>query len=287
MITDIDIFKKIKESCSNIFLIDENLCLSNSYQIINYNIQSLSSALISLQPTIDYFNQEYTYFTQNSAKFIEVNSNLKLKTKKLNDVYTLTLNNSSSFNKPISVFYNVPINISEWNTNINSNPVYYQNFFKSWLSLYYPTVNFPNNQRIILNVNLYVEQEFNLANNQNSGDPSSTDINLGFYRQHLEECKPEKGQAVTVSCGSGSCGIPNRGCNHHSKNQNYCFNAYEKCGKGVSGGGQPQHGNCGGTGSSLLKISDNYMTKDRYTSTSINFLYQNINSIWNYQNILT
>lgn len=287
MITDIDIFKKIKESCSNIFLIDENLCLSNSYQIINYNIQSLSSTLISLQPTIDYFNQQYTYFTQNSSKFLEVNSNLKLKTQKLNEAYTLTVNNSSSFNKPISVFYNIPINVTEWNSNINSNSLYYQNFFKSWLSLYYPNVNFPNNQKIILNVNLYTEQDFNLANNRNSGDPSSTDKNLGFYRQHTEDCKPEKGVAVNISCGNDSCRTPNKGCNYHSKNQSYCFNAYSKCKQSARGGGTGLHGNCSGTGSKLLEISDNYMTKDRYTSTSINFLYQNINSIWNYQNILT
>ena len=287
MITDIDIFKKVKENCSNIFLIDEDLCLSNSYQIINYNIQSLSTALVSLQPTIDYFNQEYTCFTQNSAKFIEVNSNLKLKTQKLNDVYTLTINNSSSFNKPISVFYNTPINVIEWNNNINSNSLYYQNFFKSWLSLYYPTVNFPNNQKITVNINLYVEQEFNLANNQKSGNPSSTNINSGFYREHTEDCKPEKGQAVNISCGNESCRAPNHNCNYHSKNQSYCFNAYRDCSRSSSGGAKDQHGNCGGTGSTILKISDDYMTKDRYTSTSINFLYQNINSIWNYQNILT
>jgi hypothetical protein len=286
MITDIDIFKKIKESCSNIFLIDENLCLANSYQIINYNIQNLSSALISLQPTINYFNQEYTYFTQNSAKFIELNSNLKSKTEKLNNAYTLTINNSSSFNKPISIFYETPINISEWNSNISSNSLYYQNLFKSWLDLYYPTVNFPNNQRITLNINLYLEQDFNLANNQNSGDPSSINTNLGFYRQYTEECKPQTGAPITVSCGNSPCALPNRGCNHHSKNQSYCFNAYEKCSKSVSGGANSR-GGCTGTGSKLLEISDNYMTKDRYISTSINFLYQNINSIWNYQNILT
>jgi hypothetical protein len=286
MITDIDIFKKIKESCSNIFLIDENLCLANSYQIINYNIQNLSSALISLQPTIDYFNQQYTYFSQNSSKFIEVNSNLKFKTEKLNNAYTLTINNSSSFNKPISIFYETPINTIEWNSNISSNSLYYKNLFKSWLNLYYPTNNFPNYQNIILNINLYVEQDFNLANNQNSGDPSSTDANLGFYRQYVEECKPQTGVSISVSCGNNPCKLPNRGCNHHSKNQSYCFNAYEKCSKSVSGGANSRAG-CTGTGSKLLEISDNYMTKDRYISTSINFLYQNINSIWNYQNILT
>jgi hypothetical protein len=81
MINDIDIFKKIQENCSNIFLLDENLCLSKSYQVINNNIQTLSSALQSLQPTIDYFNSNYTYFCNNSSKYIEYNDNLTKKQK--------------------------------------------------------------------------------------------------------------------------------------------------------------------------------------------------------------
>ncbi len=276
MIEDINIFKKIKQDCSSIFLLDENLCLSNSYQIINYNIQNLSSALISLQPTIDYFNNQYTYFTENSSKILEVNQNLKNKTEKLNNIFTLTFSNSSFFNKVFYVSYSSPLNIIDWNFNINSDPTYYQNS------------NYAENQNIVVNVILYFEQEFNLSNNGTGGTvtPNNLNINSGFYREHLEECRPEKGTPIIIGCGSGSCSIPSRGCNHHSKNQTYCFNAYEQCGKRASGGGAAS-GSCSGTGSKTLKIQDNFNTKDRYTTTSINLVYENINSIWVYTKILT
>ena len=286
MIEDIGIFKKFKQDCSNIFLLDENLCLSNSYNVINYNIQSLSSALISLQPTIDYFNNQYTYFSQNSSKLLEANENLKNKTEKLNHIYTLTNNNSSSFNKVFYVSYENIINIIDWNNNINTDPLYYQNLFKTWLSNYYPNSQYTQNQNIVVNINLYFEQEFNLSNNGEGGNPSNVNSSYGFYREHVEECVPKKGDSVNISCGDNSCGLPNRGCNHHSKNQSYCFNAYEQCGKSASGGGSSS-GNCSGAGGKKLVITDNFITKDRYTSTSINFLYKNINSTWTYINILT
>lgn len=286
MIEDINIFKKIKQDCSNIFLLDENLCLSNSYDVINYNIQSLSSALFFLQPTIDYFNNQYSYFTVNSSKFLEIDQNLKNKTEKLNNIFTLTVNNSSFFNKIFYVYYPDIINVTEWNSNISIDSTYYQNYFKEWLSKYYKNSNYVENQKIVLNVNLYFEQEFNLSNNGNGGTPNSFDYFSGFYREHQEDCKPEKGSPITITCGANSCRTPNRGCNHHSKNQTYCFNAYDRCQKRASGGGQAS-GSCSGTGSKLLKIQNNFITKDRYTTTSINFLYQNINLTWVYKNILT
>jgi hypothetical protein len=286
MIEDIGIFKKFKQDCSNIFLLDENLCLSNSYNVINYNIISLSSALVSLQPTIEYFNNQYTYFTQNSSKILEINENLKNKTKNLNDAYTLTTSNSSSFNKVFNVSYENPINVTDWNSNITTNVAYYQNLFKTWLTQYYPNNKYTENQNIVVNVILYFEQEFNLSNNEKGGVPNNFNSNSGFFREHVEDCKPMGGTSVSVPCNNNSCGLPNRGCNHHSKNQNYCFNAYEKCGKNANGGGQAS-GNCFGTGSETLKIEDNFITKDRYTSTSINFLYKNINLTWTYIDILT
>jgi hypothetical protein len=287
MIEDIEIFKKFKEDCSNIFLLDENLCLSNSYNIINYNIQSLSSALISLQPTIDYFNNQYTYFTQNSSKILEVNENLKNKTKNLNDIYTLTTSNSSFFNKVIYVSYETPINVLDWNSNINTNPSYYQDFFKDWLSRYYLNSKYTENQNIVVNVLLYFEQQFNLSHNGQQTIETRNDPNTGFYREFLEECKPDFGIPKVVPCKADSCKLPHKGCNIHTKNQSYCFNAYTKCKKTPKETGSAIAGNCLGTGSKILKISDNFITKDRYTSTSINFLYKNINSVWTYNNILT
>jgi hypothetical protein len=41
-------FDKTDETCGNVYLIDENLCLSNSYQIINKNFATLSASLVNL-----------------------------------------------------------------------------------------------------------------------------------------------------------------------------------------------------------------------------------------------
>ena len=135
MINDIKEFKKIQEQCSNIFLLDENLCLGNSYEVINTNIINLSSAINNLQPTIDYFNNYYTYFKENSSKYFEINNNINEGYENYNNLVTLVGSNSANWTRTIGLYYNQMILVSEWNANkfgIGSN--YPQNKFLTWLN---------------------------------------------------------------------------------------------------------------------------------------------------------
>ena len=53
---------KITPACSNIFLLDENLCVGNSLNIINSNVTTLTSALLSLENYQSNWNNTYTNF---------------------------------------------------------------------------------------------------------------------------------------------------------------------------------------------------------------------------------
>jgi DNA helicase HerA-like ATPase len=101
MLDQYEEFRKIQLECSNVFLIDENFCVGQSYQIINNNLISLSTRLASFSTSINYFNNLFTHFAQNSSKYEEMNKNLEDFTDKFNSIYTYTKNTSSEWTRPI------------------------------------------------------------------------------------------------------------------------------------------------------------------------------------------
>lgn len=283
MINDIDIFKKIQEQCSNIFLLDENLCVSKSYQIINHNIQSLSAALWSFQPTIDYFNQTYTYFTQNSSKYNEVFDNLNSKNSNLIGMCTTVQTNSAFFNGPFMVFYKTQFEVSNWNTNI----VNHKNTIKTWLSENYPNKFYLKNQKIIVTVILYIEKSFNLANNKKDGKPDSTNINSGFYKELKVSCTPPVKPKVTITCTAETFGTPYAACkwqtrsSHHFRHSRHkTINAYTQCKGTIKNPTNEIQPSCASTGAKILTVSDNYPTVDRHITTMLNLTFQNRNGSW-------
>jgi len=60
-------FEKTDKTCNNIYLIDERLCLSDSFNILNFNFNTLSANTDILMDFSNQFNSLYTYFAQNSA----------------------------------------------------------------------------------------------------------------------------------------------------------------------------------------------------------------------------
>jgi hypothetical protein len=275
-IEKIEDFKKIQQNCSNIFLIDENLCLGNSYEVINHNFQTLSSALSSFETDIKYFNKMFTYFAANSSKYIEINNNLKEKTNKLNDLYTLVVSNSASWTKTISVFYNELISVSEWDLNKNSYP---QTKFLNWINKNFPPINFNKNQTLVLYVNLYENLSFR--------------FDKGFRLEYYEQCyiPPTK---VVLTCNDGTCGpisFPGRGGNWsgtyvdekgNRTRVKGCGSPYAKCKKRPAAGGINAMVECPTTGSKTLRITHRKDETDRHISTSLGFIYENINSNWSY-----
>jgi hypothetical protein len=267
MIEKIEEFKKIQQNCSNIFLIDENLCIGNTYELINYNFTSLSAALISFNNDIDYFNGLFTYFSENSSKYLEIKNNLKSKTDALNNLYTTVSSNSSFWTKDIGIFYNEILSVPDWNANKNSYP---QTKFLSWINSNFPPQNFNINQNMILYVNLYQELTFRFDKN--------------FKMEYYEGCSIPP-MIVQITCQDNSCTGLRKGCNYErDKNKHRCFNAFDRCIHELSGGGDVVV-QCPTTGSKNLTITHRKDGKDKHMCTSMGFLYKKINdSTWGYIN---
>jgi hypothetical protein len=258
IISEIKDFKKTQSECGNVFLLDENLCLSNSYKVINYNIISLSSSLKQFETYVNYFNEYFTYFSENSSKYIEINNNLKADTDKFNNLYSYIVSLSSNWTRPIGVFYNQSIEVNEWNTNKNSYP---STLILNWINQNFPPEKFSHLQDLYVYINLHQFIPFRL--------------DKYFYKEYQENCALPPRQ-VQISCGPSSCGQAFRGCNHTSgsgKNKrHWCTNAYDSCGKSASGGISGPF-SCPTTGQKLLSVSHQRTCIDRHTSTSLALVY--------------
>ena len=69
---------KIDPNCSNIELIDANMCYGDSLTIINSNIINLSTTLISLQETINSWENIVFTFNLSSVKMLTTMFNVQL-----------------------------------------------------------------------------------------------------------------------------------------------------------------------------------------------------------------
>jgi hypothetical protein len=266
IIEEIKEFKKTQTECGSVFLIDENLCLSNSYKIINHNIISLSSSLKSFETHVNYFNEYFTYFSENSAKYTEINNNIKANYDKFNNLYSYIQSLSSSWTRPISVFYNKLIEVNEWNNNKN---VYPSTIILDWLNENFPSSKFSPTQDFYVYINLYQLIPFRL--------------DRYFYKEYQENCVIPPKQ-VQLSCGPNTCGQAFRGCNHTSgsgKNKrHWCTNAYDGCGKSASGGVSGPF-SCPVTGQKLLSVRHERICNDRHTCTSLGLMYsKTLNNTW-------
>jgi len=271
MINDIKEFKKIQEQCSNIFLLDENLCLGNSYEVINTNIINLSSAINNLQPTIDYFNNYYTYFKENSSKYFEINNNINEGYENYNNLVTLVGSNSANWTRTIGLYYNQMILVSEWNANkfgIGSN--YPQNKFLTWLNSNFPVQNYTNNQTITLYVTLYQKAAFN--------------FDVGFKKTFNEKCYIPP-QTARLSCDTGSCTASSgSSCNYTSAGGAHaCGDPINGCNKSASGGFSGSV-TCPSTGQKQLVVTHQKVNYDTHTSTSLGLKYKknSTNTSWEY-----
>jgi hypothetical protein len=271
MINDIKEFQKIQEQCSNVFLLDENLCLGNSYQVINHNIISLSSALNSFQSTINYFNQNFTYFLANSSKYLEINNNLNQGFENFNNLYTLVNSNSANWTRPIGVFYNEILLVSDWNANkfgVGSN--YPQNKFLTWLTNNFPPSNFTSIQTITLHITLYNSVPFR--------------FDAGFSKTFNEKCYIEP-YPVEIKCGVNTCTVSSgSSCNYTTAwGTRACGDPINGCYRSA-GGGYSGPVSCPTTGGKQLTISHQKTNYDTHTSTSLGLRYKknSTNTSWEY-----
>jgi hypothetical protein len=181
-------FKKEDDTCSNVYLIDERLCLKNSYDIINTNVATLSSNLNNLQTYSNEFNQLYSNFSNNSARWIRAISNFQTLSAGWFSAETTVKTLSSYWQNEKSIIYNTIVNIITYNNNTNATKTNISNWLNTNFKDYYP-----ENQ--ILNVDLYLSQ--------------NDVFSWNYVRSYFETCVPPK----TSMNGDCNCTFPSYNCN--------------------------------------------------------------------------
>jgi hypothetical protein len=181
-------FDKIDATCGNVYLIDENLCLSNSYPIINKNFSSLSASLVNLNRYGNEFNILFSNFAANSSRWITSINNWETLSAKLISAETTVKNLSSNWQKNSTLIYNELIDLPTY----YSNEVFYKNIIKDWITLNLFDY-FPNDQIIDVDVYLTYEQPFTWS----------------YFREYYENCVPPN----TSSSGRCSYGTLRSQCN--------------------------------------------------------------------------
>lgn len=98
-------FTKTTPTCSNVYLIDENLCAGNTLNLLNYNVKSLSANVAYLENYQQKWNGLYSAFQTYSAVWVKSVDNVTALSAGWLDYATTVNNLSSSWNKPYTVYY--------------------------------------------------------------------------------------------------------------------------------------------------------------------------------------
>jgi hypothetical protein len=226
--------QKTDPTCSNIYLIDENECLSKSLSTINTNVVTLSSNLNSLSVNLDKWNQIYSFYSQNSSKVL----NTVLNVHTLNSAYNKSVDvvqtlSASNWNKQFSLYYPAIIGINDWYNDItqdgNTNA---DQILRPWLTNNFPEVDYVDGQ--IVNIYVTLSQEIPFY--------------FQFSRSYRETCSPQ-GAGAKVTCTA-----PNdpryQGCNITGVG---CTNAYSYCLKSLDANVTSKY-YCKGYGAATLVI---------------------------------
>lgn len=247
----------MSQDCSLIYLLDENLCLKDSLDVINYNVTSLSGSLFELETYANKWNQAYTTFTANSATWLIISSHLQSYNKLWNSAHTTVQTLSSNWGKEFTLFYPTVIELDDWYA---QTPYYTNTVLGNWLSTNFPARNHLPNQIVLIQTSLSHQQPFS----------------FNFSKSYIETCGPQGG--VTVTCQP--CGLPNRGCNHHGGRAGFgpCTNAYTHCGQDVQA--FLANFSCGSTGGRTLTLSKDMNSTDTSIVRIVTTKYQNINNTW-------
>ena len=245
---------KTDQVCSNSFLIDEKLCLSDSFDIINYNFNSLSAAIDHLTVYANQMNNLYNLFAANSASWNTGSVNTNENTHLYDSMYVNVTQLSSTYNKEFAVFYPSMIEIYDWYANITD----YENDIKDWLGLNFPTTDFAENQFVNVYINLYQTDTFTFS----------------FSGQYNERCIVMAPQAG-VCCSGGSCAEFHHGCNFTHNGRKQCGNAYITCGQSITD--SCVKGGCPSLNAKLLKLYNvSAEFNDTFTARCLYLRFQKI-----------
>lgn len=182
-------FDKTDPLCGNVYLIDEKLCLKNSYPIINSNVKSLSASLKTLNDySNQFFSALYNNFSSNSARWITAINNWETLSARWLDAETVVAKVSTYWDNEIRLIYPETISLNTYYTNLGT----YNTQITNWLN---QNLNnfFSENQ--IISVDLYLNHNFA--------------FDWSFYYSYYEGCVPTS----TSKSGTCDCPRPNHSCN--------------------------------------------------------------------------
>jgi hypothetical protein len=160
---------KINKTCSNVYLIDQDFCLSESLSVINLNFNNLKTQYDFILKYADEFESFYNLFLANSSVYFDTLTQLN-QFSALWDSANLTIsqNYQNWNNSPIYLLYPNLINFDFWydNNNIAINQI------KNWIEKNFPAADFYDDQKINISINLIRDQE----------------TNFNFEKSYYEDC---------------------------------------------------------------------------------------------------
>lgn len=202
--------QKENKDCSFFKLIDINSCVGDLPKLWNDNVDSYTRQTLNLTGKVDQIfdtpNQNFSYYTANSAVVIDRVFNIKRISDAYKSPYTLIQTLSTKWaKKEFSVYYPEFIDAVTYNNNATT----YQQIVLSWLNQNFPSPKYLNNQVINVFVTLSYTNEFRYV----------------FNKIYFETCNPTNHTANSLSCNG--CGGETRsgGCNVGGR----CFNPYTLC----------------------------------------------------------
>jgi hypothetical protein len=270
--------QKTDSNCSNAILIDQNLDLSPSLDIINYNIASLSASLNDLDRNLSDWQNFYSVFSQNSSTLLQTAINIHTIDSACTSQYTTVVSLSSTWNKGFSVFYPTILDVDKWYLQYgNGNYFFSKNnsqdlFLTSWLNSNFPPEDFIQNSYIDVFVTF----------------SKTFDFQYNFSTSYVENCAPNAGNGGHAQC-SGCSGTEqddaqcNRSALIFGKWVHYCANGYTYC-QYVDVPANVQ-GVCNdGIGARTLSVGPIVQNgSDTYVARVRQYRYININSSWQAQ----
>ena len=265
---ELEIFsQEAVDNCSLVYLIDENLCLSNSYDIINTNFDAISSAQDNLTKYANIWYGLYTNFSANSANWLNALYNITTLSAQWESAYATKEAYKKYWDAPIYLVYPEFLNFTSYYAAIAT----YNALLNTWVNTNFPPESYIMNQVIDLTINLYIVKNFA----------------YNFHREYNEICTPSSGNSSATlccnGCGGGSAGLCNHyehfGGNKHHGQVISCYPVCQSC--SVSIDTHCASYTCHTTSPpKLLTLDYNAAFSDRYINRIISLKFQNNKVGW-------
>ena len=197
----------LTQANSSVYLIDENLCLADSVQILNHNFKIWQQQIDEFDSKISLAFNAIGEILNESTEWATFLTLLDSMQDSMENSFKVvdTINKGR---KPISRTYPVHVPRTEWTPPIKK--YYFYNSAIGWLNNWFPLANFPLSQ--IIKVNFLFQQ--------------TKDFRVSYEANYLENCIATPTNSIECAQGPGLY----VGCNHYgglAGESQSCTNAYE------------------------------------------------------------